>query len=79
MKPEGILIVTWESSGYSDANYEGDNNVCKRVTVYVVLIKNLVIIWHLMSRKTDTLLVTEAEYSEIIEVRLKLLFTHLIF
>ena len=37
-KPDRNINGTWELHGYSDADYAGDNDTQKSVTVYIVLI-----------------------------------------
>ena len=45
MKPDGNINEPWELSGYSDADYTGDNDTRKSVTGYIVLINGAVIDW----------------------------------
>ena len=68
MKPDGNINGPWKICGYSDADYAGDNDTHKIVTGYIVLINGAVIDWSSQIQKTATLFVTEAEYSEIMEV-----------
>ena len=52
MKPERNINGPWEQNGYSDADYEEDNDTRKSMTGYIVLINGAVIACHLKSQKT---------------------------
>ena len=62
MKPEGKLNGPLELRGYSDADYSGDNVTRKSATGYIVIINEVVITRSLISNKTVTIYVTEADY-----------------
>ena len=47
MKPDRNINVPWELCGYSDVDYEGDNNTQKSVIGYIVIINGEVIAWRL--------------------------------
>ena len=68
MKPEGKLNVPWKLWDYSDAKYSGDNNTCKIVAGYIVLINAAIVAWYSRSHKTVTLLVTEAVFYVVIDL-----------
>ena len=63
IKPEVVLNVLWKLCGYSDADYAGDTETCKSVTVYAVIFNGVVITYNFRSQKTVTLYVREVEYS----------------
>ena len=45
MKPDKKINKPWVLSGYSDADYAGDNDTRKSVTGYIVLINIAFIAW----------------------------------
>ena len=63
---------------YSDTYYKGDNQTQKIMTGYVVMISGLVISYHSQIHKTVELSVTEAEYSEIMEICCEILIIYAI-
>ena len=68
MKPDRNINGIWELRGYSDVDYAVDNDTCKSVTWYIVLINRAFIAWCLQSHKTVTISVIEDAYSSITEV-----------
>ena len=68
MKSDGNLNGSWGQLGYSNVDYTGDNDICKSVTEHIFLMIVFAIALKYKINKTVILFVTEAEYSEIIEV-----------